>query len=414
MKVCRIITKTFFFIALALSIAIFSTVIYLDKYVDSNYKINSGDSFAIDTFVPVTAEYNGAKITQNVTRNSIGENFSVDLKVFGVIPFSTVNVEVVDELYVAVLGNPFGMKIYTNGVLVIDISSVPTQTGNKNPAEEAGIKIGDYITAVDGKTVYTNEDLAEIIRNSKGTEMVIDLVRDNKQKQIKVCAEKSKETGEYHIGVWVRDSSAGIGTLTFYSPVNDVVCGLGHGICDEDTGDLLSLNSGELVSAEILSVEKGNKGSPGELEGRFTYDTLADIELNCEIGVYGTLKDKISISNLTEVALKQEVKNGYAQILCTVKGEEPKLYSCEIEKRSSAFHSTTQNITVTITDEELIEATGGIVQGMSGSPIIQNGKLVGAVTHVLVDDPTKGYGIFAENMLETAQSVAEYNIKEAS
>lgn len=414
MKVCRIITKTFFFIALALSIAIFSAVIYLGSYVDSNYKINSGDSFNIDTFVPVTAEYNGAKVTQNVTRNSIGENFSVDLKVFGVIPFSTVNVEVVDELYVAVLGNPFGMKIYTNGVLVIDISSVPTQTGNKNPAEAAGIKIGDYITAVDGKTVYTNEDLAEIIKNSQGLEMTIDLVRDNKKKQVKLCAEKSKETGEYHIGVWVRDSSAGIGTLTFYSPINDIVCGLGHGICDEDTGDILSLNSGELVSAEILSVEKGSKGSPGELEGRFTYDTLADIDLNCEIGVFGTLKDKINVSNLTEVALKQEVKDGYAQILCTIKGKEPKLYSCEIEKRSSAFHSTTQNLTVTITDDELIEATGGIVQGMSGSPILQNGKLIGAVTHVLVDDPIKGYGIFAENMLETAQSVTNKELKEAS
>ena len=178
---------------------------------------------------------------------------------------------------------------------------------------------------------------------------------------------------------------------------------------------MLNLNSGQIESAEILSVEKGAIGSPGQQNGKFTNKTIGDICLNCTGGVYSVPTAKVDTSNLTEIALKQEVEDGEAQILCTVEGETPKLYSCEIKKRSSNYMSGTQNIIVTVTDKELIAATGGIVQGMSGSPILQNGKLIGAVTHVLVDDPTKGYAIFAENMLETAQSVAESNkLKDAS
>ncbi len=414
MKACRIIVKTLFFILLTLSIVLFGAVAYLSNCVNANYKINSGDAFSINTFVPVTAEYNGAALTQGVTENRIGESFEVDLKVFGVIPFSTVNVEVVDEMHVAVLGNPFGMKIYTNGVLVIEISEVKTVSGAVNPAKDSGLQVGDYITAVDGNSVYTNEDLSSIIKNSGGKEMQFDVVRNSKKMKINVTAHMSHETGEYNIGVWVRDSSAGIGTLTFYSPINDVLCGLGHGICDEDTGEILELSSGELVSAEIIDVTKGAKGSPGELKGRFTYESLARIKKNCEIGVYGSAQSGIDVSNLTEVALKQEVKDGYAQILCTISGDEPRLYSCEIEKRNSAYHSKTQNLVVKVTDSELLATTGGIVQGMSGAPILQNGKLVGAITHVLVEDSTTGYGIFAENMLETAQSIAEGQLKEVS
>ena len=179
------------------------------------------------------------------------------------------------------------------------------------------------------------------------------------------------------------------------------MCGLGHGICDEDTDELLELNSGEIVTAEIIGIEKGESGSPGQLKGKFTYKTLGAIDLNEENGVYSFLEGDINLSNLTEVALKQEVEDGDAQILCTVDGTTPELYSCEIKKRSSSYLSPTQNILITVTDKDLLEKTGGIVQGMSGSPIIQNGKLVGTVTHVLIDDPTSGYGIFAENMLST-------------
>ena len=236
--------------------------------------------------------------------------------------------------------------------------------------------------------------------------MKFEIKRNGETKIINFSAVISKETGTYKIGLWVRDSSAGIGTLTFYSPATGVVCGLGHGICDEDTEELLQLNSGELVSAEIIGVEKGGTGSPGQLKGRFTYNSIGAIDSNTENGVYSFLKGNINLSNLTEVALKQEVEDGEAQILCTVDGTTPKLYSCRIKKRSSSFLSPTQNIIVTVTDKELLELTGGIVQGMSGSPIIQNGKLIGSVTHVLIDDPASGYGIFAENMLSTASDMA--------
>lgn len=414
MKFLRVLIKSIFFIVLALDIAVFSMITYLDITVSEDYKIKKGDQLTIDSAVPITAVYEGTKLSGSGKTDNIGEEFKVDLKVFGIIPFSTVSVEVVDELQVAVLGTPFGMKLYTEGVLVIDMTDVETDNGNTNPAKAAGIKKGDYIVSVDGRKISTNEELSAAVEASAGNEMKFEIKRGGKTKIICFCAALSKETGSYKIGLWVRDSSAGIGTLTFYSPATGVVCGLGHGVCDEDTEKLLVLDSGELVTAEIISVEKGSSGSPGQLKGKFTYGTVGAIDLNSENGIYSLLKGKLNLSNLTEIALKQEVKDGEAQLLCTVNGNSPKLYSCTVKKRSSAYLSPTQNLIVTVTDSELLNLTGGIVQGMSGSPIIQNGKLIGAVTHVLIDDPTNGYGIFAENMLKTAQGVEEISLKEAS
>lgn len=414
MKVVRFFVKFLFLCALLLSIFIFSAIAYLQNNISSDYKIKKGDSLVINSKVPVTAEFDGVSISQRNALTTIGESYNVDLKAFGIIPFGAVNVEVVDEMYVAVLGNPFGMKLYTEGVLVIDLTEVETSDGLKKPAEDSGLKLGDYILSVDGEEISTNEDLSRIVEKSGGKRMAFTVLRQKQKIRINITAEISKETGSYKIGVWVRDSTAGIGTLTFYSPATDVICGLGHGICDEDTGSLLKLDSGELVNAEILSVEKGTVGSPGQLNGRFGIKTLGEINLNCSVGVYSRLKSDIDFSYLTEVALKNEIKDGDAQILCTVDGDKPKLYSCKVKIRRSAFRSKTQNMIVTITDSDLLDKTGGIVQGLSGSPILQNGKLIGAVTHVLVDDPTSGYAIFAENMLETAQSVAEEQLKEAS
>ncbi len=414
MKLVRFFIKSFFYIALMLSIAIFAVAVYLNNSLSQEYKIKKGDVLSIDTFVPVTAVYNGSKLSQN-SLNTIGEDYNVDLKLFGVIPFSTVNVEVVDELQVAVLGTPFGMKLYTEGVLVTNITEVKTVNGLVNPAVEAGIKTGDYIVSVNGTKIYTNEDLSKIVESSNGNKMKFSIVRNNKKIIVELCAALSSETNSYKIGIWIKDSSAGIGTLTFYSPATDIVCGLGHGICDEETGNILTINSGELVTAEIIGIEKGSVGSPGQLNGKFGLKSIGDIDLNCSAGVYSSLTGKLDISNIVELATKQEIENGKGQILCTVNGTTAKLYDCKISIRTSAFLSKTQNMIVTVTDPELLNLTGGIVQGMSGSPVIQNGKLVGAVTHVLVDDPTRGYAIFAENMLKTAQSVAEeQQMKDAS
>ena len=414
LKFLRILTKSIFFIILALDITLFSVIAYLNITVSEDYKIKKGSPLTIDSAVPITAVYEGTKLSGSGKTDNIGEEFKVELKAFGVIPISTVNVQVVDELQVSVLGTPFGMKLYTDGVLVIDMTDVPTEDGNINPAKKSGIIKGDYIVSVDGRKISTNEELSSAVEASAGNEMKFEIKRNGKTKIIRFCAALSKETNSYKIGLWVRDSSAGIGTLTFYSPATGVVCGLGHGVCDEDTEELLKLDSGELVTAEIVSVQKGSSGSPGELKGKFTYSTIGAIDLNSECGVFSLLQGRLNLSNLTEIALKQEVRDGEAQLLCTVNGELPKLFSCSIKKKSSAYLSPTKNLVVTVTDEELLNLTGGLVQGMSGSPLIQNGKLIGAVTHVLVNDPTKGYGIFAENMLETAQIVAEEKLKEAS
>ena len=414
MKFARVLTKSVFYIILALDIAVFSMIAYLNITVSDDYKIKKGDPLTIDSAVPITAVYQGTRLSGNSKPENIGEEFNVELKAFGIIPFSTVSVEVLDELQVAVLGTPFGMKLYTEGVLVIDMTDVETENGNVNPAKDAGIIKGDYIVSVDGRKISTNEELSAAVEASAGNEMKFEIKRGGKTKIIRFCAALSKETNSYKVGLWVRDSSAGIGTLTFYSPATEVVCGLGHGVCDEDTKELLELDSGELVTAEIISVEKGSAGSPGQLKGKLTNSTIGAIDLNSEDGVFSLLKGKLSLSNLTEIALKQEIKDGAAQLLCTVNGDSPKLYSCTVKKRNSAYLSPTQNLIVTVNDSELLNLSGGIVQGMSGSPIIQNGKLIGAVTHVLIDDPTSGNGIFAENMLKTAQSVEEESLKKAS
>ena len=406
LKILRIFFKCVFILALLLDTAVFGAVIYLNGSISDNYKIKKGDGLTFNTAVPITAEYEGLKLSQTGKTEQIGEEFDVKLKAFGIIPFSTVNVEVVDELHVSVLGTPFGMKLYTDGVLVIDITTVETVSGSISPGEDAGVKKGDYILSADGKQVLTNEELSAAVAASGGNRIKLVIKRGGTQKTVYVTPALSKETNSYRIGLWVRDSSAGIGTLTFYSPATGIVCGLGHGVCDEDTGDLLELKNGEIVSAEIVSVEKGSSGSPGQLKGKFTYGTIGKIDCNSEKGVYSVLKGKLGFSRLTETALKQEVRDGDAQILCTVDGREPQLYSCRIKKRSSAYLSATQNMTVTVTDPELLKLTGGIVQGMSGSPILQNGKLIGAVTHVLIDDPTTGYAILAENMLKEAESTA--------
>ncbi len=413
MKFLRGIVKTLFFIFLLLDCAVFTLIYMVGNQVSDSYKINQGETLTLNTSVPVKAIFSNTSAVDSKTYQ-VGETFKVDLKIFGVIPFSTADVEVVDDMYAAVLGTPFGMKIYTEGVLVIELTDINAQNGLTNPAAEAGIKVGDYIESVNGQEITCNEDLSYLVEKSGGEALSFKIKRGSKSINIKAKPEMSIDDGMWRLGIWVRDSSAGIGTLTFYSPSTNMVCGLGHGICDDDTDTLLTVERGEMVNAQIVSVTKGAAGSPGELKGKFTFDTIADISLNSNCGVYGKLKGSVNVANLTEIALKQEVEDGEAQILCTTEGDTAKLYSCTIKKRTANYLSKTQNFVVTVTDKELLSTTGGIVQGMSGSPILQNGKLIGAVTHVLVDDATKGYGIFAENMLETAQSVAEEKLKEAS
>lgn len=364
MKLLRAFFKGLFFVALFADILIFSAIVYLNGNIGESYKIKKGEGLGIDTAVPITAEYEGVVLSQSDAAEKIGNSFDVKLKAFGIIPITTVGVEVVDELYVSVLGTPFGMKLYTDGVLVIDITAVETENGSVNPAKAAGIRRGDYIVSVDGRNVFTNEELSAAVEASGGNEIQLVIKRNGNRKNVKLNAALSKESGTYKIGLWVRDSTAGIGTLTFYSPSTGVAGGLGHGVCDEDTGELLELNDGELVAAEIISVEKGEAGAPGQLKGKFTAASIGKIDCNSQTGVFSVLRGRLNFSQLVQIALKQEIRDGAAKLCCTVKGDTPKLYDCRIKKRSAGYLSQTQNMTVTVTDEELLELTGGIVQGM--------------------------------------------------
>ena len=410
MKSLRVAIKTTTIFLFLLSIFAFGSMIYVNKTVSDYYCVNTGEALNINSAVPVRVSYTVKEDAQAGKNVTSGSTFKMDLKVLGVIPVKKISVRVVDENYVAVLGTPFGIKIYTEGVLVVDFTDVDTENGSVNPARDAGLEKGDFIVSLNGVKVYTNEEVSRIISNSQGETIAAKIMRNGKEMilSIKPAAEKG---GPYRAGVWVKDSSAGIGTMTFYCPRYNVAAGLGHGICDSDTGTLLSLGSGELVSANIVSYVKGKSGQAGELKGAFTGKKIADLQLNSEQGVYGNVTCDINMENMFPLALKQEVRNAKGYILTCIDGNTPEYYSCNIKVRNQ---DKTQNLLVEITDERLLSTTGGILQGMSGSPIIQNGKLIGAVTHVLVDDPTKGYAIFAENMLETAQSVAEQNLKAAS
>ncbi len=387
-------------------------IYYVDENLPKDYKITQGEDLKLNCSLPVKVSSKGVEVSRLNEASTVGNRFKASVKLFGVVPAGDVSIEVVDELYVSVLGEPFGIKLYTEGVLVVGFTDVDTNEGSINPAKNAGVELGDFIVSLNGTKVYTNEDVANIIKSSDGEKISAKIIRDGKEQRTTIYPKLSLSANIYRAGVWVKDSSAGIGTLTFYSPTLNVICGLGHGICDSETGTLLTLEEGEFVTARILDIQKGTKGNPGQLKGRFTGKSISRFNLNSKCGVYGQPVNDIEIGKLTRVALKQEIKEGNATIITTLDSTGIQEFECKIK---ISGRGDTQNLIVEITDNALLEKTGGIVQGMSGSPLLQNGKLIGAVTHVLVDDPTKGYAIFAENMLETAQSVAGNNkLKDAS
>ena len=235
--------------------------------------------------------------------------------------------------------------------------------------------------------------------------MEVVYIRSGEQKLTALTPVWDGAAGQWRAGMWVRDSSAGVGTLTFADEELGVFAGLGHPISDSDTGESVALRSGEIVPCEITGCSAGTAGSPGELKGHFlSAHAIGTIHINGENGVYGTTRTHFS-GQLREIAFAQEVVTGPAEIWATIEGETPRAYRIQIERVSDA--DPRRNLVIRVTDPSLLSATGGIVQGMSGSPILQNGRLVGAVTHVLVNDPTRGYGIFAQTMLEQAKNAVQ-------
>lgn len=387
---------------------LFSTIFLLGNTMPEQFSVVSGSSLRLTGAVSASAgthKDNGASSTA-VASLSPGSSYTASLRLFGIFPIKEVAVNVVDSISVIPCGTPFGIKMFTEGVLVVGMSDVDTASGPRNPARTAGMKTGDVLLSIDGTEVNTTEQVAELIEGAGEKTMTFHIRRDNIAFDVRFRCEKSVNENRWKAGLWVRDSSAGIGTMTFYMPEKDVFGGLGHAVCDVDTGEILPLSSGEVVPARIYSVVPGQSGNPGELRGGFEEGSLGNLTVNGETGIYGNLTAAPVLGDPVPVAMKQQVKTGYAQILTTVDGTTPELYDIRIDQVRYNDSSPSRNMVIIITDQRLLDKTGGIVQGMSGSPILQDGKLVGAVTHVFVNEPTKGFAIFAENMLKTANSLS--------
>ena len=357
----------------------------------------------LQTVLPVTVTNAKASVTNGQ---------EATLRLFGIIPLKNVSLTPMQRAEVYIGGEPFGIRMLMAGAMVVSTGEILTDSGKCCPAEEAGIAVGDVIRAVNGVTVRDNDDLQEQIARSNGKSIRVTLLRDQEQQTVTVTPVFSRVHGCWQTGMWVRDSTAGIGTVTYYSKTaTDSIrfAGLGHAVCDTDTGEQIPLASGDVVSVQITDVIRGTAGDPGALQGRLSgEDTCGTLLANTDRGVFGSIETIPDEKQPVELAFKQEVRRGEAVIYTTLSGETPCAYTIEIEELHSA-DSGTRNMVIHVTDKRLLEETGGIVQGMSGSPILQNGRLIGAVTHVFVSDPTRGYGIFAENMY--AQTAAQQQMQ---
>ena len=367
--------------------------------------LEPGQSIDLPRFAwvePLSADLPGSSRNAASTR-AVG-SYQTTLALGGWLPVKTVRTIVTDRAEVIVCGMPFGVKMFSEGALVVGFSSIEQNGTMVSPAKAAGLRLGDRVICIGETTTENNDAVKDALEAAAGPVEVV-YIRDGEQRQTTLTPLWDAASGQWRAGMWVRDSSAGVGTLTFADPERGVFAGLGHPISDSDTGASIALRSGEIVPCEITGCSKGTAGSPGELKGRFlSAHAIGSIRINGENGVYGTTRTRFS-GRPMPVAFAQEVMTGEAEIWTTVAGETPRSYRVTIEKINDA--DPRRNMVIRVTDKELLAATGGIVQGMSGSPVVQNGRLVGAVTHVLVNDPTRGYGIFAQTMLRQVEQIAE-------
>lgn len=379
----------------------FITGYYSVSLPDSFY-VSKGSSLKLSTKFSIEAS--GNETVASFAGDTAPSVETANLKLFGLIPVKSVEIHTVETPVLIPGGEPFGIKLLMEGVMVVGMGEIKTSDGMVCPAEECGVKEGSVILSLDGKKLSSNNDITEIVSNSDGRPLEI-VYTDGGNETVSVITPVYSVTDCcYKAGIWVRDSTAGIGTVTFYEPKTGRFGGLGHPVCDSDTGEIIPISSGEVADVEITSVIKGKSGTPGELQGCFTSrKTSGVIYANNKYGIFGEMFTKTPVSEGLPMGLKQEIKTGKASIYTTIDENGPQEYEIEIEK-IDCRNSGKKNMTIKVTDKRLLEKTGGIVQGMSGSPIIQNGKLIGAVTHVFVSDPQRGYGIFCENMYESGIS----------
>ena len=377
----------------------------------SSYIIMQGENLNIFTllglYIKPKVNYQTMQTASNINKTKVNElgKIDFDLSFFNIFKLKEINVNVISKTKVIPMGNAIGMKLYTDGVLVVGMSEIE----GKKPYENSGIKEGDRIVQIDKKAIDNTEDLMEAVNKCSGKEISVKYIRDNTT--ITTSIKPIKNSGnQYKIGLWVRDAAAGVGTLTFYEPSSGMFGTLGHGILDVDTSELIKIANGELVTTNILNITKGKKGDPGEIRGTIeSGHTIGNIDKNTSFGVFGTLNKTpyINIQNNDEieVALREEIKIEDAQIICELENGKREKYNIKIQKVFLNNNKDNKSMLIKITDEKLLEKTGGIIQGMSGAPIIQNGKFIGAVTHVLVNEPTVGYGVFADIMIKQMREI---------
>lgn len=374
---------------------------WLSGSIPDHFLVNEGEKLSGLIHMPFIQEEvleAGSQPTSNIPQGKV----KLQCSILGVIPIKNVDVTVVPKERVYPGGSPVGIYMKTKGILVVGTGEVKGADGlSYDPAENI-LKSGDYIIAANGSGITRKEELIYEINNSDGNPVVLKIERGGSLTELKISPVKTEE-GAYKLGLWVRDDTQGIGTLTYMDAKGNYGA-LGHGISDVDTGMLLNLNGGTLYHTDILSVVRGMQGSPGEMTGVIRYQSseiLGTIDANTDRGIFGKItrnQEQFQAKETVEVAYKQDVRVGPATILSAVDGEVREYAIC-IDKINLNSAEPNKSMVISVTDPELLEKTGGIIQGMSGSPIIQNGCLVGAVTHVFVQNSTKGYGIFIENML---------------
>ncbi len=374
------------------SFIVFGNIVLPDKIeAYSTKKIEYKSVYSVENNSSYLVDY------QNNSKVSPVEN---DIKLLGIIPVKTTSIIQSKPKKVSVSGESFGIKLYTDGVIIVGIRDVETDKGKCNPAKEAGLEKGDIIIEINGKKVYSADSVTDILNDNNGNDYKITIKRNGNYKEFLLKPAYSSSQGCYKVGLWVRDSTAGVGTITYYDKSNNTVSALGHPITDVDTNEIMPILDGEAVRATVTKIYKSKAGEAGSLCCEFTNDIIGTLKKNCQSGIYGKYTCTLKNTYEYEVASPNEIVRGPVQILCTIDSGKAKFYNAQISRISYRENKKGKNMVVKITDDRLLEKTGGIVQGMSGSPIIQNGKLVGALTHVIVDSPEKGYAIFAQDMVD--------------
>ena len=401
-----------------LILMLFVILVYVSNItsIPNNLILLQGENLNLKTLLGLSvSDANGQTVEavnseDTKVSNNIGKiDLSLNLAGFAV---KDLTVNVIPNTVVIPSGEAIGLRLYTSGVLVVGMSEIQGEDHNNyTPYKNSGIKEGDMITKVDDESVTCTSDLVTKINKSNGNSVKITYVRDGCDYNTEILPTKTSEN-EYKLGLWVRDAASGVGTITFYDPKTGDFGALGHGILDIDTEELIDIARGDIVTSKIVSIVKGEKGKPGELQGSIDNGKIiGEVYKNTNFGIYGKLNniDNIKQANdkVMEVMPRDEVKEGKATILCTLDDNKQEEYEIEIEKVYKSTNRTNKNMIIKVTDQRLLDKTGGIIQGMSGSPIIQDGKFVGAVTHVMVNNPEKGYGIFADTMLKQMKEVEE-------